>query len=64
MSNFITIIKAHIELIKQFVTLYKNLRETIGEKFDSVDDIKAVIESAKEAISLLKEYENIKNNTK
>jgi hypothetical protein len=63
MSNLIAAIKAHIELIKQFVQLYKNLRETIGEKFDSVDDIKAVIESAKEAIALLKEYENIKNET-
>jgi hypothetical protein len=64
MSNFIAAIKAHIELFKQFAQLLKNLREAIGEKFDSVDDIKAVIESAKEAIALLKEYENIKNDNK
>ena len=61
MNNIVNAIKAHIEMIKEFITLLKNLKEAIGDKVDSIDDIKAIIASAKEAISLLKEYETIKS---
>jgi len=61
MSNIVQAIKAHIEMIKEFITLLKNLKEAIGDKVDSIDDIKAIIASAKDAIKLLKEYETIKS---
>ena len=61
MSNIVQAIKAHIEMIKEFVTLLKNLKEAIGDKVDSLDDIKAIIASAKEAITLLKQYETFKS---
>ena len=62
MSNIVAAIKAHIEMIKEFITLLKNLKEVIGDKVDSIDDIKAIIASAKEAITLLKSYETLKQN--
>ena len=61
MNNIVNAIKAHIEMIKEFITLLKNLKEAIGDKVETIDDIKAIIASAKEAISLLKEYETIKS---
>ena len=64
MSNIVAAIKAHIEMIKEFITLMKNLKEVVGDKVDSIDDIKAIIASAKEAIELLKQYETIKTNKK
>ncbi len=61
MNNIVNAIKAHIEMIKEFITLLKNLKEAIGDKVDSIDDIKAIIASAKEAITLLKQYETFKS---
>ena len=46
MNNIVNAIKAHIEMIKEFITLLKNLKEAIGDKVDSIDDIKAIIASA------------------
>ena len=57
-------IRNFIEMIKEFITLMKNLKEVVGDKVDSIDDIKAIIASAKEAIELLKQYETIKTNKK
>ena len=57
--NIIASIKAHIQMIKELIALYQELKKETGE-IDSISDVKKVLETVKEAITVLKQYKSIK----
>ena len=57
--NIIASIKAHIQMIKELIALYQELKKETGE-IDSISDVKKVLETVKEAIAVLKQYKSIK----
>ncbi len=57
--NIIASIKAHIQMIKELIALYQELKKETGE-IDSLSDVKKVVEAVKESIAILKQYKTIK----